>query len=253
MTEKILFGGITTLKGIRFIGKNHTIFINKKTGNTELKKEKRIERWYNKVPFIRGYAVLFSVFKFQWKKLLKVFLGIYGVSFLLLLFISFFVDLELTISVVGVNITVMSFVIYIILFLVYIGLIIFLLLIRNRHGLEHKILGVYNTGKKLTNENIIKQSADNKRCGSNLLALMFMITIVGKIFNMNGGWISLIAVSLGYELFLISTKNNFLSNIFYVPGYILQLLTVGRKQTVDDIKLYLLGFKKLLKVEEAHT
>ena len=253
MIEKPLFGGLTTIKGIKFIGQNHTIFINKITGKSKIKRERRIKRWYDKVPFIRGYAVLFSVFKFQWKKLLKVFLGIYGVSFLLLLFISFFVDLELTISVVGVNITVMSFVIYIILFLVYIGLIIFLLLIRNRHGLEHKILGVYNTEKKLSTENVINESADNKRCGSNLLALMFMITLAGKIFNINGGWISLIAVSLGYELFLISTNNNFLSNILYIPGYILQLLTVGRKQTIDDIKLYIVGFKKLLKAEQVFT
>ena len=82
---------------------------------------------------------------------------------------------------------------------------------------------------------------------------MFMITLVGKVFNMNGGWIFLIAISLGYELFLISTKNNFLSNIFYVPGYMLQLLTVGRKQTLDDIKLYIVGFKKLLKAEQVYT
>lgn len=127
------------------------------------------------------------------------------------------------------------------------------------HGAEHKSISCYETGKKLTVDNVMKSSKVHIRCGTTFILLVLIISIIVYMFippklpfftnlGLRLAFLPLIA-SLSYELQRLSAKfpNNFLLKLFIYPGLLMQKLTTkepDRKQAEVGLKSLQLVMRK---------
>ncbi len=126
----------------------------------------------------------------------------------------------------------------IVLFLGYLGVISTMKDVKRLfqyHGAEHKSIYCYESGEKLTIENVRKFSRFHPRCGTSFLFLVLILSI--GIFSLVVGawWIKLagrivllpVIAGIGYELIKLSWKyyDNILVKAVVAPGLWLQRIT----------------------------
>ncbi len=126
----------------------------------------------------------------------------------------------------------------VILFLGYLAIISFMKDVKTLfqyHGAEHKSIYCYESGKKLTLENVKKFSRFHPRCGTSFLFIVLLMSIL--IFSLlDGSWmiklfgrILLLPVigGLSYELIKLSAKfqKNVVVRALVAPGLWLQRIT----------------------------
>jgi uncharacterized protein YqhQ len=112
------------------------------------------------------------------------------------------------------------------------------------HGAEHKAIACYEAGQPLTIENARKYSTLHRRCGTNFLLIVMVISILLFSFF---GWPVLwrrilirllllpVVAGISYEIIrLASKRETFFTKIISQPGLWLQLLTT---QKPDDSQL----------------
>ena len=144
--------------------------------------------------------------------------------------------------------TVISGVLKIVIFLIYLILVSLMKDIRRTfeyHGAEHKSVACYEAGLPLTPENARKCSRFHPRCGTSFIFVMLIISILVTMF-INWDWpmpiiiliklllIPLI-VGLGYEFLIIAGKHvNFITKALSAPGLWVQRITTKEP---DDSQL----------------
>lgn len=109
------------------------------------------------------------------------------------------------------------------------------------HGAEHKSIHCLENGEELTVENVKKQSRLHKRCGTNFLFIVVIISVlVLTIFNVDTFFLRLairllllpFIAGLSYEVIKLLGKNdNVFADIVSFPGLCLQKITT---QEPDD-------------------
>lgn len=144
--------------------------------------------------------------------------------------------------------TVISGVLKIVIFLVYLFLVSLMKDIRRTfeyHGAEHKSVACYEQGLPLTPENARKCSRFHPRCGTSFLFVMLIISILVTMF-INWDWpmpviilikIALIPiiVGLGFEFLIVAGKHpNALTKALSAPGLWVQRITTKEP---DDSQL----------------
>lgn len=144
--------------------------------------------------------------------------------------------------------TVISGVLKIVIFLVYLWLVSLMKDIRRTfeyHGAEHKSVACYEAGLPLTPENAKKCTRFHPRCGTSFIFVMLIISILVTMF-INWDWpmpliilIKLalvpIIVGLGFEFLIIAGKHpNGLTKVLSAPGLWVQRITTKEP---DDSQL----------------
>ncbi len=166
-----------------------------------------------------------------------------------------------------------------VIFLAYLGLILFLKSIRRLymyHGAEHKTINAYEHGLELTPENVMNSSRLHDRCGTSFLFIVLIINIVlislaswgfyeliptiessvAKFFINLGIEIVLLPLIAGvsYEVlkFLARFDNKFVS-VLKAPGLLLQKGLTTREPTADMVEVAIAAFKKVLEMDADET
>ena len=112
------------------------------------------------------------------------------------------------------------------------------------HGAEHKTIHCYEHGEELTVENVKKHSCLHKRCGTNFLLIVMIISIlVFSFINVENALLRLglrlllipIVAGISYEIIkLLGRYDNKFTDILSFPGLCLQKLTTNEP---DDSQL----------------
>jgi len=149
------------------------------------------------------------------------------------------------------------------LFLGYVSGISFMKDIRRvfeYHGAEHKAIGAYEAGEPLTVENARKYTCIHPRCGTSLLMVVMVLSIM--LFSMiPGSWplwakaasrLALLPViaGLSYEFIKYSAKkrgNRIIEALIY-PGLLLQRLTT-REPSDDQLEVAIRAMDEALAME----
>jgi uncharacterized protein YqhQ len=123
------------------------------------------------------------------------------------------------------------------------------------HGAEHKAIYCYESGKKLTVENVIKFSRFHPRCGTTFLFLLVFLSIIVFTFIQGPLWIKLggrilllpFISGIGYEIIKIAGKfrENWFMKMVIAPGLWLQRITT-REPTKKQVEVGIKALKAVV-------
>lgn len=123
------------------------------------------------------------------------------------------------------------------------------------HGAEHKSIHCLENEEELTVENVKKQSRLHKRCGTNFLLIVVLISvIVLTIFNVETFWMRLVTrllllpviAGISYEVLkLLGKYESKFSDMISYPGLYLQKLTT-REPDDEQIEVAIVALKGVL-------
>ncbi len=129
-------------------------------------------------------------------------------------------------------------IIRLVIFIVYVVLISQMEDIRRvfmYHGAEHKTINCYESGDKLTPENVAKYSRYHKRCGTSFLFIVMVVSIVIFMFiTADQMWLRFllrlllipVVAGISYEFIKLAGKSdNAVVNVLSKPGMWIQKLT----------------------------
>ena len=161
------------------------------------------------------------------------------------------------------------------IFLAYLGLILFLKDIRRLyqyHGAEHKTINAFERGVELTPKKVKDCSRIHDRCGTSFLLIVLFVNIViislvtwafhTYVFSVDNS-VARFFINLGIELvllpliagisyeilkFLAKFDNKFV-NFFKAPGMLLQKTMTTREPDDDMIEVAIAAFKKVLEMD----
>ncbi len=161
------------------------------------------------------------------------------------------------------------------IFLAYLGLILFLKDIRRLyqyHGAEHKTINAFERGVELTPKKVKDCSRIHDRCGTSFLFIVLFVNIViislvtwafhTYVFSVDNS-VARFFINLGIELvllpliagisyeilkFLAKFDNKFV-NFFKAPGMLLQKTMTTREPDDDMIEVAIAAFKKVLEMD----
>lgn len=127
------------------------------------------------------------------------------------------------------------------------------------HGAEHKAIACYEAGRPLTVEDARPFSTLHRRCGTNFMLIVMVVSILLFSFF---GWPVLwqrillrllllpLVAGLSYEVIrLAGRKDNFVTRTVSQPGLWLQLLTT-KKPADDQVEVALSALKAVLLEDE---
>src|SRR5262245_61227934 len=289
MSKPFNYGGQAVIEGVMMRGRKHmAVAVRNPKGEIVLHSEPLNPRIYssfiNKVPFLRGFTLLWDALVLGMRTLLfsadvamgeeeaqfsgpvawgtvafslLVAVGIFFISPLLLIsLLKQFVD----ISILAEH--VIEGVIRLALFLGYIWGIGFLEDIRRvfgYHGAEHKAINAYEQGVELVPEKVAKCSIVHPRCGTAFLLIVMVISIF--VFALVGDpvwWIELLSrivlipviagIANQFLKFSAAHQNNPIIRLLIAPGLALQGMTT-REPDLSMLEVSIAALKKLL-VEE---
>ncbi|NJO00060.1 MAG: DUF1385 domain-containing protein [Anaerolineales bacterium] len=293
MNKPFNYGGQAVIEGVMMRGRKHmAVAVRNPKGEIVLHSEPLNPRIYasfiNKVPFLRGFTLLWDALVLGMRTLMfsaEVAMGeeeaefsgpmAWGtVAFSLLLAISiFFVSPLLLISLIKQFVDVSILVQHIIegvirltLFLGYVWGIGFLAEIKRvfgYHGAEHKAINAYEQGVELTPEKVAQCSIVHPRCGTAFLLIVMVISIF--VFALVGDpplWLKIVSrivlipviAGIAYEFLKFSAahQQNPLIRILIAPGLALQGLTT-REPDLSMLEVSIAALKKLLADEQLAT
>ncbi|MCL4301310.1 MAG: DUF1385 domain-containing protein [Anaerolineae bacterium] len=289
MNKPFNYGGQAVIEGVMMRGRKHmAVAVRNPKGEIVLHSEPLNPRIYssfiNKVPFLRGFTLLWDALVLGMRTLMfsaEVAMGeeeaefsgpmAWGtVAFSLLLAVAiFFVSPLLLISLIKQFVDVSILVQHLIeglvrlaLFLAYVWGIGFLAEIKRvfgYHGAEHKAINAYEQGVELTPEKVSQCSIVHPRCGTAFLLIVMVISIF--VFALVGDpplWLKIVSrivlipviAGIAYEFLKFSAahQENPLMKLLIAPGLALQGLTT-REPDLSMLEVSIAALKKLL-VEE---
>lgn len=249
MKRKIAdLGGMSLPYTIDFFSDKGSVEVDIKDKKEVPKYTKRDKKWsfyryVKKIPFVRGFAIIFDFilkfFRFLYEKKLYL-LGIV----IILIYLFFAPKQEVIViserSPFWDNFLVTS---------LYLFVVVYIFCATKNHGAEHKLISAYETTQDLTLKNIKKQSKENRCCGT-VLALWLLIFLIPLDILYQGIPFKIILIfPVAYEIFLLARKKNLIGNLAYFPGWLGQKITTRE----PDDKLLLrarIGLRKLLDAEK---
>ncbi|GIK43010.1 MAG: membrane protein [Chloroflexota bacterium] len=290
MSKPFNYGGQAVIEGVMMRGRKHmAVAVRNPQGEIVLHSEPLNPRIYssfiNKVPFLRGFTLLWDALVLGMRTLMfsaEVAMGeeeaqftgpmAWGtVAFSLLLAVAiFFVSPLLLISLIKQFVDVSILVQHLIeglvrlaLFLAYVWGIGFLAEIKRvfgYHGAEHKAINAYEQGVELTPEKVAQCSIVHPRCGTAFLLIVMVISIF--VFALVGDpplWLKIVSrivlipviAGIAYEFLKFSAahQENPLMKLLIAPGLALQGLTT-REPDLSMLEVSIAALKKLLTEEQ---
>ena len=276
--KRIPVGGQAVIEGVLMKGKKlWGLAVRKSTGEIftdQWPNSSRTERMPYKLPFIRGFVVMCEMMatgfkalsksaevaleetheEFTWKDLLlSVAVAIFAVGGLFIALPLWSAKL-LNLSPLMTNITEGVFrALIFISYVAVIGLWSDIQTVFKYHGAEHKTINAFESGLKMTPENIMTCSRIHPRCGTSFLLIAVIVSIIVfspvKIF-IGGSFIYqvlariiLIPVVIGisYEIIRLASNSGTIGKCLISPFLTLQYLTTRE----PDIKQAEVGLKSL--------
>lgn len=290
MSKPFNYGGQAVIEGVMMRGRKHmAIAVRNPQGKIVLHSEPLNPRIYasfiNKVPFLRGFVLLWDALVLGMRSLMysaDVAVGeeeaefsgpiAWGtVAFSLALAVAiFFVSPLGLISLLNRFFDVpilaqhlIEGVVRLALFLAYVWAISFLDDIRRvfgYHGAEHKAINAYEQGVELTPEKVAHCSIVHPRCGTAFLLIVMVISIF--VFALVGDpnlWIKILSrivlipviAGIAYEFLKFSAAHqaNPIIKILIAPGLALQGMTT-REPDLSMLEVSIAALKKLLAEEQ---
>jgi len=204
----------------------------------------------------------------KWDTLLIVLTTIFSIAFALVLFkaVPFFLSGYLVGSKNAILFNFLDGLIKLILILTYIFLIglfketgrIF-----EYHGAEHKAVGCAEAGKELNVKNCKKYKKEHKRCGTNFLFFVIFVSMIIYLFiPLSMGWtynlilrVAFLPIIAGisYEILKLNGKyNNWVTDLFSLPGIIMQKLTT-KEPNDKQIEVAIEALKIVMNLENKHS
>lgn len=290
MNKPFNYGGQAVIEGVMMRGRKHmAVAVRNPKGEIVLHSEPLNPRIYasfiNKIPFLRGFTLLWDALVLGMRTLLfsaDVAMGeeeaefsgpvAWGtVAFSLLVAVAiFFVSPLLLISLIKqfVNLSILAQhliegVVRLALFLGYVWGIGFLAEIKrvfSYHGAEHKAINAYEQGVELVPEKVAGCSIVHPRCGTAFLLIVMVISIF--VFALVGDpplWLKIVSrivlipviAGIAYEFLKFSAahQENPLMKLLIAPGLALQGLTT-REPDLSMLEVSIAALKKLLAEEQ---
>lgn len=274
-------GGQAVFEGVMLKSQDNLAVVVRKPNNkfAVLKKKVNKKKKFLKFPFIRGIVNLIEMLDLGIRTLVWSSNKVLGenekltkkdIAFMIItsvvLTIAIFVIAPFYLTKVfvqgGIAFNILDGVARIIFFVAYILLISLFSDVRTLfqyHGAEHKVVNCFESGKKLTIENVKRYSTLHRRCGTSFAIIVLLLAIIMFSFITSDSTlvkilsrIVLIPViaSIAYEFIKLGAKypKNIFFNIFVLPGLWLQKITT-REPTEKQIEVALETLKVLLKME----
>ncbi|KJR43577.1 metal-dependent enzyme [Candidatus Magnetoovum chiemensis] len=128
------------------------------------------------------------------------------------------------------------------------------------HGAEHKVIYAFESGRKLSIEDIMKYSTRHPRCGTSFLFIVMMISILifslipktWEFYYKFGSRIVLIPViaGLSYEILKLSAKasNNPIVKLLIQPGLMLQYITT-KEPDEKQLEVAMKALEEVISIE----
>jgi uncharacterized protein YqhQ len=295
MGKPFNYGGQAVIEGVMMRGRKHmAVAVRNPDGEIVLHTEPLNPRIYssfiNKVPFLRGFTLLWDALVLGIRTLMlsadiamgeeeeevnfagPVAWGSVAISFTLAIAI-FFVSPLVFISLIERFVTIpilaqhiIEGVVRLALFLGYIWAIGFLEDIKRvfgYHGAEHKAINAYEQGVTLTPEKVSQCSIVHPRCGTAFLLIVMVISIF--VFALVGDpalWLKILSriilipviAGIAYEFLKFSAahQQNPIIKILIAPGLALQRMTT-REPDLSMLEVSIAALKKLLTEEKLAT
>lgn len=271
-------GGQAVIEGVMMMrGNKVNTSVRKKNKIISKRRTIKIKNKVSKLFFIRGIVNLFTMLKVGiesliWsaeqqaeenEKISKVevmFSMLMAIFFAILLFVALPLYLtKLIYSQDGMFFDVIDGIIRVLVFLLYVYLISRMKDIKRvfqYHGAEHKTVHCYESGKKLTVENVKKFSTYHPRCGTSFLVIVLIISIFVFSFITSSEWyykfgfrIVLLPVIVGLSYEILKLADRFKDNLFFSminkPGLWIQRITTN-EPTKKQIEVAIDSLKKVL-------
>jgi uncharacterized protein YqhQ len=293
MSKPFNYGGQAVIEGVMMRGRKHmAVAVRNPKGEIVLHTEPLNPRIYasfiNKVPFIRGFTLLWDALVLGMRTLMfsaEVAMGEEEVEFsgpmawgtvafsLLAAIAIFFVSPLLLISLIKQFVDMPIFgqhliegIVRLALFLGYVWAIGHLAEIKRvfgYHGAEHKAINAYEQGVELVPEKVAQCSIVHPRCGTAFLLIVMVISIF--VFALVGDpplWLKIVSrivlipviAGVAYEFLKFSAahQQNPLMKILIAPGLALQGMTT-REPDLSMLEVSIAALKKLLAEEQLAT
>ncbi len=290
MSKPFNYGGQAVIEGVMMRGRKHmAVAVRNPQGEIVLHTEPLNPRIYasfiNKVPFLRGFTLLWDALVLGMRTLMfsaDVAMGESEVEFsgpmawgtvafsLVLALAIFFVSPLLLISLIKQLIDVpilgqhlIEGIVRLALFLGYIwaiGHIDDIKRVFGYHGAEHKAINAYEQGVELVPEKVAKCSIVHPRCGTAFLLIVMVISIF--VFALVGDpplWLKIVSrivlipviAGIAYEFLKFSAahQQNPIIKILIAPGLALQGMTT-REPDLSMLEVSIAALKKLLAEEQ---
>ena len=260
--EKCKFFKIPIIRGVVGFVESMKLSMDILTLSAEMQgieeEESKFEKWLQKKlgKSLMGVAAVIG-------GVLGVFLAL-GLFFYLPMLISKLISLVFEMP--AVMKAVVEGIVKILIFLLYVWGVAFMPDIRRTyeyHGAEHKSIFCLEAGLPLTVENIKKQSRFHPRCGTSMMFVMLILSIVVSASLPASLWNNLflrfltkiaiipLIVGIGYEITIFSgTHDNLLLRILTVPGLWFQRITT-REPDEKEIEVAIKALEAAL--EETDT
>jgi len=290
MSKPFNYGGQAVIEGVMMRGRKHmAVAVRNPKGEIVLYTEPLNPRIYasfiNKVPFLRGFTLLWDALVLGMRTLMfsaDVAMGESEVEFsgpmawgtvafsLVMALAIFFVSPLLLISLIKQLIDVpilgqhlIEGIVRLALFLGYIwaiGHIDDIKRVFGYHGAEHKAINAYEQGVELVPEKVAKCSIVHPRCGTAFLLIVMVISIF--VFALVGDpalWLKIVSrivlipviAGIAYEFLKFSAahQQNPIIKILIAPGLALQGMTT-REPDLSMLEVSIAALKKLLAEEQ---
>ncbi len=272
----LAFGGQALIEGVMMRSRKHMVLCVRKPNKEILTSVEQLNPLADKykvlgIPFLRGIVMLFESLYLGMKGILfsgnvaldegevdgksesskfgtgqlaiivAGALGIVAVFFLVPFFLASWLSLTgVVFNVVEAGIRLTMFILY----LVFIASWGEFRRVLQYHGAEHKAINAFEAGVPMDVENVKKHSRLHPRCGTSLLFIVLIISIVLFSIMPNLGFTAKIAYrillipvigGISYELLRLSGKyrNSIVTRVLTAPGMGFQLLTT--KEPSDDM------------------
>ncbi len=290
MSKPFNYGGQAVIEGVMMRGRKHmAVAVRNSDGEIVMHAEPLNPHIYsgfiNKVPFLRGFTLLWDALVLGMRTLMfsaDVAMGEEDVEFsgplawgtialsLIIAIAIFFVSplglISLITYFVDVPILVQHLIegtVRLLLFLGYVWAISFLEDIRRvfgYHGAEHKAINAYEQDVELVPEKVAQCSIVHPRCGTAFLLIVMVISIF--VFALVGDpnlWLKIISriilipviAGIAYEFLKFSAvhQDNAIIKILIAPGLALQGMTT-REPDLSMLEVSIAALKKLLAEEQ---
>jgi uncharacterized protein YqhQ len=290
MSKPFNYGGQAVIEGVMMRGrKNMTVAVRAPDGNIVIHTEPLNPRIYssfiNKVPFVRGFTLLWDTLVLGMRTLMfsadvamgeeeadfsgPIGWGAIAVSMILAVGI-FFVSPLAIVGLVNRLIDVPIMVQHIIEGVVRLGLFVGYVWVIGQiedikrvfgyHGAEHKAINAYEKDVPLIPEKVAQSSIVHPRCGTAFLLIVMVISIF--VFALVGDpsiWIKVLSrillipviAGIAYEFLKFSAahQTNPIVKVLITPGLALQKMTT-REPDLSMLEVSIAALEKLLEVEQ---
>jgi len=293
MSKPFNYGGQAVIEGVMMRGRKHVaIAVRNPKGEIVLHTEPLNPRIYasfiNKVPFLRGFVLLWDALVLGMRSLMfsaDVAVGEEEVEFsgpmawgtvafsLIVAIVVFFISplglISLIHRFIDLSILIENLIegiVRLLLFLGYIWAISFMEDVRRvfgYHGAEHKAINAYEQGVNLVPKKVAQCSIVHPRCGTAFLLIVMVISIF--VFALVGDpslWIKIasrivlipVIAGLAYEFLKFSAahQDNPIIKVLIAPGLALQGMTT-REPDTSMLEVSIAALKKLLVEEQLAT